>query len=293
MKTPAWPAPAKLNLFLRITGRNKDGYHSLQTLFQLLDYGDELCFSLREDERLRRLGNHAAIPEQDDLVIRAAQSLRKATAKRTPGVDIKINKRLPVGGGLGGGSSDAATTLVALNHLWGLSLGVDVLAAMGLNLGADVPVFVRGESAWAEGVGEQLRPLALPQDWFLVIDPGCRVSTGEVFKAADLTRDSAPITIADFFNGAGGNDCEAVVRNHHPQVGEALDWLAGQVGQADARMSGTGACVFAGFADEAAARALLAALPLRWRGFVARGRNRSPLLARLAREESKKALNGV
>ena len=281
MQTACWPAPAKLNLFLHITGRQADGYHVLQTAFQILDYGDELTFTLRKDEQLRRIGNYADIPECCDLVIRAAQSLRAAVDKRTVGVDIQVNKCLPLGGGLGGASSNAATTLVALNQIWHLGLGVDELAAMGLKLGADVPVFVRGRTAWGEGVGEQLRPLELPQDWFLVIYPHCHVSTKAVFNAPDLTRNTPAITIRDFLHGMGGNDCEAVVRSAYPEVDEALAWLAGR---ADARMTGTGACVFAGFADEAEAAAVLADLPSKWRGFVAQGKNRSPLLERLAQE---------
>jgi len=203
------------------------------------------------------------------------------TDKQTPGVDIQVHKCLPIGGGLGGGSSDAATTLQALNQLWGLGLGIDELAAIGLKLGADVPVFVRGESAWAEGVGEQLRPIGLPEDWFLVIHPGCHVATEAVFNAPDLTRNTPAITMCDFLHGLGGNDCELVVRNGYPEVDEALDWLADR---ADAKMTGTGACLFAGFPDKARATAVLADLPSKWRGFVARGRNRSPLLARLAQE---------
>ena len=281
MNTEAWPAPAKINLFLHITGRNADGYHSLQTVFQFLDYCDALTFTAREDGQICRTGNYQDIPEQDDLIIRAAHSLRKFTDKETPGVDIQINKCLPMGGGLGGGSSDAATTLVALNHLWGLELTSADLATIGLKLGADLPVFVHGHAAWAEGVGEQLSPIEVPEGWFLVIHPGCHISTAEVFNASDLTRNTPAITIRDFLHGAGGNDCETVVRKRYPEVNVALNWLAER---AEAKMTGTGACIFAMFSDEAAARAVLAELPSKWRGFVAQGRNRSPLLERLGQE---------
>lgn len=272
-----WPAPAKLNLFLHIVGRRADGYHLLQTIFQFLAFGDELAFTLREDGLLRRSGEVPGISPEADLVIRAARLLQQ-DASITRGADIHVNKRLPMGGGLGGGSSDAATTLVALNQLWGVGYSDDRLAALGLRLGADVPVFVRGQAAWAEGVGEQLTAIELPEPWFAVVVPPCQVPTAEIFSEPDLTRNAPVIKIRRFLSGQGVNVCEPVVRRRYPVVGEALDWL-GQF--APARMSGTGASIFAAFDDEASARAVLDRLPHGWRGFVARGLNESPLRARL------------
>lgn len=280
--TAAWPAPAKLNLFLHIVGRREDGYHLLQTVFQFLDYSDELRFTPRADGRVRRVNALAGVEEAADLAVRAARLL-KAETGFSGGVDISIRKRLPMGGGLGGGSSDAATTLVALNRLWGLGLQPAELEALALRLGADVPVFVRGQAAWAEGVGERLTPVAPPEPWYLVVKPPVEVSTKTVFQAPELTRDCPPITISDFLSGVTGNVCEPVVRARYPQVGQVLDWLNRH---APARLTGTGSCVFAAFADPAPARALLAALPAGAAGFVARGLNRSPLLDRLAAETS-------
>jgi len=272
-----WPAPAKLNLFLHVTGRRADGYHDLQTVFQLLDRGDELHFGVRDDGRIRRRRPLAGVADAHDLCLRAARLLQTATGARH-GADIELVKRLPLGGGLGGGSSDAATTLVALNALWGTGLRPDELATLGRRLGADVPVFVHGRSAWAEGVGERLTPLTLAPRWYLVLFPECHVATAEIFDAPELTRDSKPITIPDFLAGRTRNDCEAVVAARYPQVAEALRQLA-RAG----RMSGTGACVFAAFDDAAAARR---ALPAGWRGLVARGVDRSPLLDRLEAQRS-------
>ena len=280
MRSDAWPAPAKVNLFLHITGRRDDGYHLLQTVFQFLDCSDELSFEVREDAQIRRLTRVEGVAETDDLIIRAARSLQR-TAGTRKGVDISINKRLPMGGGLGGGSSDAATTLVALNRLWGLGLPLQTLADLGLDLGADVPVFVRGQAAWAEGVGESLVPIELSEPWFLVLVPACHVSTAEIFAAPELTRDAQSLKIPAFLEGQGINVCEAVVRKRFPEVDQALNWLS-QYGQA--RMSGTGACVFATFANEADAQLALQQRPVNWRGFVAKGLNRSPLLDRLDQE---------
>ncbi len=279
MSGRGWPAPAKLNLFLRITGRRSDGYHELQTVFQLLDFGDLLDFSLRDDGRVcRRQGAHE-VAEEDDLVVRAAGLLQQAGGCRL-GVDITVEKRIPMGAGLGGGSSDAATTLLALNQLWGLGLETGELARIGLSLGADVPVFIQGRSAWAEGLGERLSPVSLDERvWYVVIRPPCSISTAAVFADPELTRDSAPITIRAFLGGAGGNDCETVVRARYPEVKAALDWLGRY---APARLTGTGSCIFAGFASEIEARRVLAQAPPGHTGFVARGVNESPLLARLA-----------
>lgn len=275
--TQQWPAPAKLNLFLHITGRRADGYHQLQTVFQFLDYGDQLTFTLRADGEVRRVSELPGVPAQQDLVVRAAQLLLQQSGSSL-GVDIVVEKHLPMGGGLGGGSSNAATTLVALNALCDIGCSIDELAELGLQLGADVPVFVRGTAAWAEGVGEDLTPLhgelAPAEPWYLVIEPACQVSTAEVFNAPDLTRDCHPITISHFLAGQGGNVCEAVVRKRFPLVAKALDFL---VKYAPARMSGTGACVFAPFEERQAAQRVLKVLPQGWRGVVAKGMNRSPL----------------
>mgnify|MGYP006279492549 CR=1 FL=1 len=273
--TRAFPAPGKLNLFLHVTGRRDDGYHELQTLFQLIDYGDTLSFTPREDRTVRRVTDLAGIAHDDDLTVRAARAL---IGDRPPpfGVDIAIEKRLPAGGGLGGGSSDAATTLVALNELWGLGFGVDELSRIGLALGADVPVFVHGHTAFAEGIGERLTPVEYDCPWYLVIHPGCAVSTAEVFNHPELTRHTPPIRILGFSYATTGNDCEPVARRLYGRVAEALDWLGARSGCA--RLTGTGACIFAPFTTEAEARAIGSELPTQWQGFVARGVNRSPLL---------------
>lgn len=269
-----WPAPAKLNLMLRIVGRRPDGYHDLQTVFRLIDRSDQLFFTPTDDGRIGRSHRLLDVSEDSDLVVRAARRLQAATGCRR-GARIRLEKRLPMGAGLGGGSSDAATVLVALNRLWGLGLERSRLAAIGLELGADVPVFVAGESAWGEGVGERLMPLRLPPAWYLVAVPACHVSTGGVFQAPELTRDSAPIKIRDFLAGEQGNDCLPVVKSRYPEVAAALAALA-PLGTA--RLTGTGACVFVEFDTEAAALQALARLPAGLPGFVARGLDRSPLL---------------
>ncbi|MGD8976587.1 MAG: 4-(cytidine 5'-diphospho)-2-C-methyl-D-erythritol kinase [Gammaproteobacteria bacterium] len=269
-----WPAPAKLNLMLRILGRRADGYHELQTAFQFLDYCDELRFLPRDDGRITRPLGLAGLPEDEDLVVRAAALLRKETGCRR-GAEIHVAKRIPEGGGLGGGSSDAATTLVALDHYWDTGLGRERLQELGASLGADLPVFVGGQASWAEGIGDRLTPLTLEEPWYLVIAPGCRVPTAEVFRDPGLTRNSAPITISRFLAQGGGNDCTEVVRRRYPAVAEALDWL-GRF--APARLTGTGACVFAAFDDEKGARDAGAQVPSKWLALVAAGRNRSPLL---------------
>lgn len=273
-----WPAPAKLNLFLHILGRRADGYHELQTVFQLLDHGDWVWLSPRRDGELRLGSEVPGVPVERNLAWLAARRLQAHTGCRS-GADIKLEKRLPSGGGLGGGSSDAATTLVGLNALWGVGCSVDELAALGAAIGADVPVFVRGRAAWAEGIGERLIPVDLAESWFVVIAPPCTVSTAEIFAAPELTRNSPPITIADFVSGGGRNDCEPTVMRRYPQVAQALAWLR-QYGPA--HMTGTGACVFASFATQAQAQAVWSGKPGTWQGFVARGVSRSPLLERLA-----------
>jgi 4-diphosphocytidyl-2-C-methyl-D-erythritol kinase len=272
-----WLAPAKLNLFLHITGRRADGYHELQTLFQLLDLCDSIRIGVRDDGRIERASGLESIPPAEDLAVRAAHAL-KAAAGTPLGATLRIEKRIPLGGGLGGGSSDAATTLIALNALWGCGLGVQQLAALGLPLGADVPVFIHGFSAWAEGVGERLTPQPLPPRWYAIIHPGLAVSTREVFQSAELTRNSPLITIRAFFQSGGRNDCEPVVRARYRQVAEALDWLAPR---ATARLTGTGSCVFAEFDSAIDAERLAAQVPDRWRSYVARGLDRSPVYAQL------------
>ena len=268
-----WPAPAKLNLLLHITGRRADGYHELQTLFQFLTFGDWLYFGLRMDGEVRLVGEPAGVPAAADLCVRAARLLKEATGSNA-GVTIYNDKRLPPGGGLGGGSSDAATTLAVLNKLWKLGLSLDELAELGLSLGADVPVFVHGEAAWAEGVGEVLIPVTLPEPWFLVVNPLVSVSTANIFSDPGLTRDTPRTKIPDPITGVGKNDCEAVVRRRYPEVAAALDWLTAF---APARMTGTGGCVFAAFDSEAAASVVAGQVPANWSSFVARGVNLSPL----------------
>lgn len=278
-----WPAPGKLNLFLHVVGRRPDGYHLLQTAFQFIDLCDELRFLERPAGTIERVRDLPGVPAEDDLCVRAARCLAARAEGALPGVAIDVSKRLPMQGGVGGGSSDAATVLVALNELWGLRLPPATLAELGLSLGADVPVFVHGEAAWAEGVGERLEPLDLPEPVFLLVRPDATVSTAEIFKAPELTRDSPAITIRDFLQTGGRNDCEPVVRRRFPAVAEALDWLDGF---APARLTGTGSCVYAAMPDEARARAALANMPRRWTGYVVRGLNRSPLVARRRLEQA-------
>ena len=274
-----WPAPAKLNLFLHVTGRRPDGYHELQTLFQLIDLCDTVAIQVREDGRIERCAGPAQIAADEDLTVRAAQALQTAAGARL-GASIRVIKRIPIGGGLGGGSSDAATALLALNRLWGCGLSPGALAELGLPLGADVPVFVRGFSAWAEGVGERLEPVTLPERWYVIIRPGVSVSTREVFQSPELTRNSPLITIRAFFESGGRNDCELVVRAKWPEVAEALDWLGHH---APARLTGTGSCIFASVASPGEAERIAARVPDKWRSFVARGLNVSPLHALLSK----------
>jgi 4-diphosphocytidyl-2-C-methyl-D-erythritol kinase len=270
----AWPAPAKLNLFLHVVGRRPDGYHDLQTVFQLVDLTDTVRVRVRSDGRVERAGGWSGTAPEDDLALRAARLL-KAETGCPHGADIHVDKRIPVGGGLGGGSSDAATVLLVLDRLWGLRLGQDRLADLGRRLGADVPVFVRGRSAWAEGTGDRLSAIPLPQRWFVILDPGVQVSTGSIFQASELTRNSPPTTIPRFLAGEGTrNDLEPVVRARHPRVRAALDWLAAR---APGRLSGSGGCVFASFDARAPAEALAGSVPVEYPALVARGTDRSAL----------------
>ena len=247
-------------------------------MFQFAGLCDTLSFELREDGEVRRTTDLPGVAPEADLVVRAARLLQSHTGTRL-GADIGVTKRIPTGAGLGGSSSDAATTLVALDHLWGTGVPGLELQSIGRRLGADVPIFLHGQAAWAEGIGERFSPIALDEPWYLLIRPDIEVSTAAVFSDPDLTRNTSPITIARFLAGDGHNDCEPVVRVRYPEVGAALDWLGER---AHARLTGTGSCVFGAFPSEAEARAVLTELPRRWSGFVAEGRNRSPLLDRLA-----------
>ena len=272
-----WPAPAKLNLMLRITGRRLDGYHLLQTVFQMLDLCDWLTFHPVDDGRVSLLNPIPGVPESDDLTVRAANLLKLHTGCQR-GVCIEIEKNLPMGGGLGGGSSDAATTLVVLNRLWGLGLSKQDLMTLGLQLGADVPVFVFGSSAWGEGVGEELQEISLPEQWVVLVKPDCHVDTKEIFLAEGLTRDSSIITMADFLAGEDRNDCTEVVCKLYQPVKNAIAALALYE---RARLTGTGACVFAQFSRKEDAKKACNALKDDWLVFLAKGLNRSPLYAKL------------
>ena len=273
-----WPAPAKLNLFLHILGRRPDGYHELQTCFQFVDLCDEIRIEVRADGLICRAVEIPGLPAEADLCIRAAKALQSASGA-TLGADISLTKKIPVGGGLGGGSSDAATCLIALNHLWGIHWPQEKLAAIGLKLGADVPVFVHGRVAWAEGVGERLTPLYPPlapsEANYLILKPNVFVSTAAVFQDPELTRNSAPITIHGFLASGGRNDCLGVVRRRYPEVAHALDWLSVF---GSARLTGTGACVFLACENKDLAQEILRKVPPEFEGFLARGLNDSPLL---------------
>ncbi|PRB80276.1 4-(cytidine 5'-diphospho)-2-C-methyl-D-erythritol kinase [Pseudomonas sp. MYb185] len=275
--TLSLPAPAKLNLFLHITGRRADGYHLLQTLFQFLDYGDTLHFTPRTDGRIRLLSELPGVMPEDNLIVRAARALQQASGTAL-GADIRLDKRLPMGGGIGGGSSDAATTLVGLDHLWETGLGEDRLAELGLQLGADVPVFVRGRAAWAEGVGERLTPVEVDEPWYLVVVPPCQVSTAEIFSDERLTRDTPPITLAAFREHGGRNDCLPVVMARYTEIRNTLILLNNFC---EAKMTGTGSCLFGAFPNEREADKVRARLPVTLQAFVARGCNVSPLHALL------------
>lgn len=277
------PAPAKLNLFLRILGRRADGYHLLQTAFQLIDLCDRVHLMPRTDGRIERIRGAEGVEAEQDLCVRAARALQPL-AKAGAGVSIALDKRIPMGGGLGGGSSDAATVLLGLNHLWGLGLDLAQLAALGLHLGADVPVFVMGQSAWAEGVGERLLPIELGEWTYLLVDSGVSVPTAELFQAPELTRDASPATIAGLFSGeAGGNAFEPVLAARSPAVGETLKALRDAAGAAarQVALTGTGGCCFARFAQAAEAQLAQSRLGPRWRSWVCAGLDRSPVAAAL------------
>jgi 4-diphosphocytidyl-2-C-methyl-D-erythritol kinase len=281
------PAPAKLNLFLHVTGRRPDGYHLLQSVFQLIDHGDTLHFDLRSDERIVRTTDVPGVPEEQDLIVRALRALQAEYAqrhgRRPPGIDVAVEKRLPMGGGLGGGSSDAATALMAANALWQAGLNDAELRALGLPLGADIPFFLFGETAFAEGVGEELQAVAGPDAWYVVIEPGVSVPTAAIFTASDLTRDTKPITIADFsrrhigsqgLSGFGKNDLQDVAARLFPPVAEAIAWL-GRHGAA--RMTGSGACVFCAFSSEQEAEQVLQQIPAKWTAWKAKALTRHPM----------------
>lgn len=266
-------APAKLNLFLHVTGRRADGYHMLQTAFRLLDWGDTLDFSVRDDNHIRRLSTLSGVAEEDDIVIRAARLLQRESGC-SAGADITVHKALPMGGGLGGGSSDAATTLIALNHLWGTGLDRRALQALALQLGADVPFFIFGRDAFAEGVGELFQPLALDDAIYVVVSPGVSISTAEIFSSKDLTRNTVPIKIADFTASSARNDLQPVACNRYPEVAEAISWLAQF---APARMTGSGACVFAAVDSGALAQRIVEQCPAHWKAWKASSLVRHPM----------------
>jgi len=283
MKTRAWPAPAKLNLMLHITGRREDGYHELQTVFQFIDFYDELEFELRSDDRINRHCDGFDVAEDEDIIIRAARTLREkyrqknSSVKNHFGVDILLTKNIPMGAGLGGGSSDAATVLCGLNRLWGLDLSKETLAGIGQKLGADVPVFIHGHAAWAEGTGEILTSIDPAEDLYLLIVPPVHVSTAEIFSHPALTRDSSPIKITDFLEGQGHNDLEKVVRQQYPGVDKAMSWLQQF---ARTRMTGTGAGVFITPESASDAKRIAQQVPASWQCFVTQGLNSSPLYDR-------------
>ncbi|MGO1248106.1 MAG: 4-(cytidine 5'-diphospho)-2-C-methyl-D-erythritol kinase [Oceanisphaera sp.] len=273
------PAPAKLNLFLSITGRRDDGYHNLQSLFQFVDYGDALTFTEAPDNELTLTPTLDGVLPEQNLIIKAARLLQAHTGC-TQGAQIHLTKRLPMGGGLGGGSSDAATTLVALNRLWQLKLSTNTLAELAVSLGADVPVFVRGYAAFAEGIGEQLTPAYPDEPWYLILCPAVSVATATIFNDPELTRNSKVLSLQQWLNRPWHNDCEALVKKRYPEVAKLLSWL---LEYAPSRMTGTGACIFASFDSQQAAEAVLAKAPVGVLGFVAKGCNQSPLLSELAR----------
>ncbi|GKX58303.1 4-(cytidine 5'-diphospho)-2-C-methyl-D-erythritol kinase [Leminorella grimontii] len=276
-----WPSPAKLNLFLYITGRRSDGYHSLQTLFQFLDYGDTLSFNVRQDGRVNLMTPIANVPDDQNLIVRAARLLQRHTGS-AQGADISVDKRLPMGGGLGGGSSNAATALVALNHLWRCGLSQDELCRIGLTLGADVPIFIYGHAAFAEGVGERFTPVEPQEKWYLVAHPGVTIPTVAIFTDPELQRNTPERDLETLLSSPFFNDCEPIARKRFPEVEQLISWL---LEYAPSRLTGTGACVFAEFDTEAAAQRVLQQAPEWLHGFIARGVNVSPLASFLSGQE--------
>lgn len=274
--TTNWLAPAKINLFLHVTGRRSDGYHTLQTVYQFVDLCDVLQFAVREDSDVTLITEFDEVPPEDNLVVRAARALQAHTGTRG-GADITLQKKIPTGGGLGGGSSDAATTLVALNEFWRLGLSIKELAEIGVTVSADVPVFVYGQAMWAEGIGDRLTPVAPVEPWYLIVCPGVQVSTATIFNVPELTRNTSPITIRDFMDGRCTNVFEPIVTARYPEVGKALDWLRKHQTRRRSKMSGTGSCVFAPFDDVEEARALAENVPAGMTAYVVKGRNASPL----------------
>jgi 4-diphosphocytidyl-2-C-methyl-D-erythritol kinase len=281
------PAPAKLNLFLHVIGRRPDGYHLLQSVFQLIDHSDTLDFDLRSDERIVRVNEVPGVPEEQDLIVRALRALQAEVQRRhgrlPPGIDVRIDKCLPMGGGLGGGSSDAATALMAANYLWQAGLTDAELMAIGLPLGADIPFFLFGETAFAEGVGEALQAVPGPDCWYVVIEPGVSVPTAAIFTAPDLTRSTKAIKVADFLGhkdgskgsaGFGKNDLQDVAARLFPPVAEAVEWLSGH---GAARMTGSGACVFSAFSSEQEAERVVSQVPAKWRAWKARSLTKHPM----------------
>ena len=275
-----WPAPAKINLFLQINGRREDGFHNLQTIFQFIDVCDQIDFQVREDGIIERESDLVGVSSDDDLTVKAAKLLREHVSC-SKGVTISVHKQIPMGAGLGGGSSDAATVLVALNVLWGLNLPESDLVSLGLRLGADVPIFVRGKSAWAEGIGEKFSPFSPEEGPIFVIIPACEVPTAEIFNDPLLTRDTDTIKMHEFSMGSSRNDCELVTRRLYPSVGDALDWLGHY---RPSRMSGTGSSVFAFFERREELELVMHALPSDWTGFAAERKNNSPLLKKIDEE---------
>ncbi|MFV2030886.1 MAG: 4-(cytidine 5'-diphospho)-2-C-methyl-D-erythritol kinase [Gammaproteobacteria bacterium] len=266
-------SPAKLNLMLHITGRRADGYHLLQTVFQYINLTDQMVFGVTENGAIGRIESNTPVPESEDIALRAALELQRR-AQVAKGVEISIDKRIPIGGGLGGGSSNAATTLLALNRLWELNLPIYELAEIGLELGADVPFFVTGYSAWATGAGEQLSAIELPLPWYLIIDPGVAVSTAKIFAAQELTRNCDAITIRAFLEGAGTNVCQPVACELYAEIQQAIDWLDQYSGT---RMTGTGGCVFAPFDSLKQAESVKSRVPEHWGCFVAKAMNTNPV----------------
>lgn len=267
------PSPAKINLFLHIIGQRSDGYHRLQTAFQFLDFCDDLTFRLTSDSKITLDVTGLAVPVEENLIHAATRLLQdKGGVKQ--GVEIFLDKKIPLGGGLGGGSSNAGTTLLVLNQLWNLGLSTSELMTLGLSLGADVPIFIHGKAAFAQGIGEKLQTIDPAEDWFVLLFPGCHVNTGKIFSDSQLTRNTPPITIAEFFEEGGHNDCEPIARNHFPKIADALDWLGHY---ASARMTGTGSCVFATFKDKEAALKIIKNIPASFNGIVVKGLNTSPL----------------